>query len=94
VAEGGLGEFTQLLIIGASIFVVLIAFAAVAWSTAMFGPIREMSERLGSGERRTDSLEVPERSPVEFQQLTVHFQHMMQALDTHRTEHKRSRSRH
>ena len=86
IADGGLDEFTQLLVIGASIFIVLIAFAAVAWSTSILGPIREMSERLASGERQTDKLEVPERSPVEFLQLTVHFQSMMQALDTHRTD--------
>jgi len=93
VAGGGLDEFTQLLVIGASIFVVLIAFAAVSWSTSIVGPIREMSERLGSGERRSDDLDLPENSPVEFRQLTAHFQAMMSSLSTHRSDLTRARER-
>lgn len=93
VADGGLDEFTQLLVIGASIFVVLIAFAAVSWSTSIVGPIREMSERLGSDERRTEDLDLPENSPVEFRQLTAHFQDMMSSLDAHRSDLTNARER-
>lgn len=86
IADGSLADFAQLLIVGASIFVILVAFAAVGWSTSILAPIREMSRRLGAGERSADGIVVPERSPVEFRQLHTSFEDMMEALDRQRTE--------
>ncbi|MGB5759357.1 MAG: adenylate/guanylate cyclase domain-containing protein [Acidimicrobiales bacterium] len=84
VLDGRLNGFAQLLIIGASVFVVGAAFAAVAWSSSILRPIREMSERLGSGERSSEELEIPSQSPVEFHQLGSSFTNMVRTLDEQR----------
>ena len=80
-AEGDLVDFQQLLVVGAAIFVVLLAFAAVAWANALVRPVRVISNRLGSQGRDDAPVNVPDRSPMEFHQLADNFEAMSAALD-------------
>jgi class 3 adenylate cyclase len=84
ITAAKLDDFAQLLVIGASLFVVTITFAAVAWSSSILRPIREMSERLGSRPRSTEAIDVPTQSPVEFQRLGASFTEMVQTLEQQR----------
>jgi class 3 adenylate cyclase len=86
VAEGDLEDFSNVLIVGAAIFVVLIAFAAVAWSSSIVSTIREMSERLRTWRSSSGPLAVGDRSPVEIESLAHSFTEMMTSLDRQREE--------
>ena len=91
IAEGeaDLDTFRNVLIVGASVFILLLTFAAVAWSKRLLGPIRAISERLGIGDDDTvavaDAAEVlassgAVRIPVEFEELAVSFETMTATL--------------
>jgi len=79
-AEGDLADFEEFLIIGAAIFVVALTFVAVAWADLIVRPVRSISNRLASAERRDDPIDVPPRSPIEFQRLAASFETMSLAL--------------
>ncbi|MEM9033050.1 MAG: adenylate/guanylate cyclase domain-containing protein [Actinomycetota bacterium] len=67
VATGDLDDFEGLLIVGTSIFVVVLAFVAVAWADRTVRPIRLVSDRLDRSAR--DDLELPSSAPLEFHRL-------------------------
>lgn len=79
-AERDLGDFQEVLIVGAAIFVVVLAFLAVGWAGGIVRPVRAISDRLGSDLRAGDRVDVPPRSPIEFHQLASSFESMSQAL--------------
>jgi class 3 adenylate cyclase len=79
-AEGDLGDFQEVLIVGSAIFVVVLAFLAVGWANRIVRPVRAISDRLGSDLQGGDRVEVPPRSPIEFHQLAASFESMSHAL--------------
>lgn len=92
IADGVLDDFAQLLIVGASIFVVCIAFAAVSWSSSILRPIREMSERLTSLTGTDQPIEIPDQSPIEFHHLGGSFRSMVASLGDQQVELAAARS--
>ena len=80
-AEAALGTFRDTLIVGASLFVIGIAFLAVAWAGRLMRPVRAISERLGNVDDDHTSLELPEQSPVEMHHLAASFDSMVTTLD-------------
>jgi len=80
-AERSLEEFQNLLIVGVAIFMVILAFVAVAWSISIMRPVRSLSDRLAVGAtNREDPIDVPERSPIEFHRLAARFEAMALTL--------------
>lgn len=80
-AEEESNDFRNVLIVGVAIFIVIITFFAVAWANRIMSPVRMISERLGSAGRHQDTLDIPERSPVELQNLASSFESMAATLD-------------
>ena len=80
VAGRGLDDFQELLIVGAAIFVVLLAFAAVAWANGIVRPIRYVSDRISRHGRSEDVIQVPPQTPVEIQQLSSRLEFMKNTL--------------
>lgn len=80
-AERSLTDFGNILIVGTSLFVIAIAFFAVAWATRVVRPVRMISDRLGTGDITTDELTIPEQSPVEMHHLAESFRSMAATLD-------------
>ncbi|MDG2040311.1 MAG: cache domain-containing protein, partial [Ilumatobacter sp.] len=80
VAGRGLDDFQELLIVGAAIFVVLLAFAAVAWANGIVRPIRYVSDRISRQGRSEDVIQVPPQTPVEIQQLSSRLEFMKNTL--------------
>lgn len=93
VVREPLQSFGDRLIIAAAILVVVIAFAAVAWSGAMMSSIREMSERLRTWRTSTGPIHVPERSPIEIERLAASFAEMARSLESQRAELTAARER-
>ncbi|MEO1057357.1 MAG: adenylate/guanylate cyclase domain-containing protein, partial [Actinomycetota bacterium] len=84
-AQAATQDFRDVLIVGSAIFVLVVAFAAVAWANNVMRPVRMISERLV---RRDDAtpLEVPDRSPVEFHRLAASFRSMARSLRRQRDD--------
>lgn len=84
-AQTATRNFRDVLIVGSAIFVLVVAFAAVAWATTVMRPVRMISDRLV---RRDDPtpLEIPDRSPVEFHRLAASFRSMARSLRAQRSE--------
>jgi class 3 adenylate cyclase len=80
-AETALDDFGNILVVGASLFVIAIAFLAVAWASRLLAPVRTISERLGSIDVDHGPLTIPERSPVEMHHLVSSFDSMTATLD-------------
>jgi class 3 adenylate cyclase len=80
VADRGLDDFQELLIVGAAIFVVLLAFAAVAWANGIVRPIRYVSDRISRQSRSEDLIQVSPQTPVEIQQLSSRLEFMKNTL--------------
>jgi class 3 adenylate cyclase len=80
-AEAAVGTFRDILIVGASLFVIGIAFLAVAWAGRLMRPVRAISERLGNIDDDHTPLELPEQSPVEMHHLAASFDSMVTTLD-------------
>lgn len=85
-ADSNVISFRQILLVGAAVYVLALAFVAVAWSQRFMLPVRQISERLG---RRTLAqptshevapLRIPAGSPAEFQQLADRLTEMGAAL--------------
>ena len=85
VASRGLDDFQELLIVGAAIFVVLLAFAAVAWANGIVRPIRHISDRISRHGRSEDVIEVPPQTSVEIQQLASRLETMKNTLSSQQT---------
>ncbi len=85
-AQGRLDDFQELLIVGAAVFVVLLAFLAVAWANAIVRPVRHISERISRGGRREGPIEVPPQTPVEIQQLAGRLAVMKDALTSQQAQ--------
>ena len=80
-ANTSLDSFRSLLIVGASLFVIIIAFFAVAWARRIMLPVRTISERLGSSDDDQTALDIPERSPVEMHLLAASYTSMVTTLE-------------
>lgn len=80
VAGGGLDDFQELLIVGAAIFVVVLAFLAVTWANGIIRPVRYISDRISRQGRAEGAIEVPPQTPVEIQQLASQLAVMKQSL--------------
>jgi class 3 adenylate cyclase len=85
-AEAALATFRNILIVGASLFVIAIAFLAVAWASRLMRPVRAISERLGNVDDDHTPLEIPEQSPVEMHHLAASFDSMVTTLDRQQVE--------
>ena len=83
-AQAALGDFANILIVGTSLFVIVVAFFAVAWATRIVRPVRMISDRLGSGDITTDELVIPDQSPIEMHHLAASFRSMASTLDAQR----------
>ncbi len=83
-AEATFGSFRDILIVGASLFVIAIAFFAVGWANRIMRPVRTISERLGAVDQFEQSLTIPEQSPVEMHHLVASFDSMSATLDAQR----------
>lgn len=81
VAETALGDFRDILIVGASLFMIVIAFLGVWWANRLLDPVRTISERLGTIDVDHDPLTIPEQSPVEMHHLVASFDSMAATLD-------------
>ncbi len=79
-ARGDLDEFVELLVVGAAIFIIALAFLAVAWAATIVRPVRSISERLGSRGVDLGPVVLPTRSPIEFRRLARSFESMSDAL--------------
>lgn len=79
-AEGDLDDFVELLVIGAAIFIIALAFLAVGWAARIVRPVRAISERLQIRGADLGPIEISPRSPIEFRGLAESFESMSQAL--------------
>lgn len=84
-ADSAVASFRQILLVGAAVFVVLLAFVAVAWARQIMRPVRVISDRLGRREQAQagwdfEPVEIPDRSPVEFHRLADSFAAMGASL--------------
>ncbi len=84
-AEGSLNDFVDLLVVGTAIFVVALAFLAVAWASRIARPIRSISDRLATGSD-LGPIDVPPRSPIEFRGLADSFESMSLVLRDQREQ--------
>ncbi len=80
-AEDAIATFRDILIVGASLFVILIAFLAVAWADRLMRPVRAISERLATIDDDHTPLVIPDQSPVEMHRLAASFDSMVRTLD-------------
>lgn len=75
VAQSTVAAFQGILLVGSAVFVVVLAFVAVAWSTWFMRPVRVISERLGRASRADlssitpEPVTVPDRSSIELHAL-------------------------
>jgi len=83
-AEATFGSFRDLLVVGASLFVIAIAFFAVGWANRIMRPVRTISERLGAVDDHDGPLVIPDQSPVEMHHLAASFESMSNTLDEQR----------
>ena len=85
-AEATVAVFRRILLVGSAVFVVALAFVAVAWATWFLRPVRLISERLGTaalanlGTSPPDPITIPDRSAVELHRLAQTFTDMGTAL--------------
>ncbi|MGB7983219.1 MAG: adenylate/guanylate cyclase domain-containing protein [Candidatus Nanopelagicales bacterium] len=74
-AGSTVASFRQVLLFGSAVFLVVLAFVAVAWSKSFMRPVRVISDRLGKSAiaretaAQVQPVRIPERSPVEFHRL-------------------------
>lgn len=84
--------FQRILLLGASVFVILLAFAAVAWSKNFMRPVRIISDRLGRSASadgmgvEVAPVEIPGSSPIEFHRLADSLTAMGAALRSQQRE--------
>ncbi len=74
-ADSTITSFRRLLLFGAAVFVIALAFLAVAWANSLMRPVRVMSDFLGrsplagASESGPGPLRIPDSSPLEFHRL-------------------------
>lgn len=97
-ADSTLDTFRQILLVGTAVFVVALAFAAVAWARQIMYPVRVISDRLGRTAlaRATGSsvepLRIPDRSPVELHRLAESFTSMEVKLSHQQDDLRQARA--
>ncbi|MFK8025044.1 MAG: adenylate/guanylate cyclase domain-containing protein [Ilumatobacter sp.] len=79
-ASRGLDDFQELLIVGAAIFVVVLAFLAVAWANSLVRSVRHISDRISRQGRLEGDIVVPPQTPIEIQRLAGQLGVMREAL--------------
>lgn len=86
ISSTTVATFRRVLVVGAAVFVVALAFVAVAWANRFMRPVRDISERLGHDALTRPTAEesrpitIPARSPIEFHRLTESFTAMGSSL--------------
>ncbi|MCV2396335.1 adenylate/guanylate cyclase domain-containing protein [Actinotalea sp. M2MS4P-6] len=74
-ARSTIASFRQILLVGAAVFVVALAFTAVTWATRFMAPVRMIagwlgrSVRAGAGVGDPGPVTIPDSSPVELHRL-------------------------
>ncbi len=96
-ADSTVASFRQILLVGAAVFVVLLAFVAVAWARQIMRPVRVISDRLGRREQAQpgwefEPVEIPDSSPVEFHRLADSFAAMGASLRRQRDDLQAARA--
>ncbi len=85
-ADSNVISFRQILLVGASVYVLALAFVAVSWSQRFMLPVRLISERLGRRALAQPTaepiapLQIPAGSPAEFHDLADSLKAMGEAL--------------
>jgi class 3 adenylate cyclase len=85
-AASTVAAFRRILLVGSAVFVVVLAFASVAWARWFMRPVRVISERLADAsqaelsEAATEPVKVPDRSSVELHGLAASLTSMAQIL--------------
>jgi class 3 adenylate cyclase len=96
-AEAPVSLFQRILLVGAAVFVAVLAFAAVAWARRVMRPVRTISERLARSVRATEQeadvspVAIPDRSPIEFHRLAGSFSAMGASLRRQQRELRAAR---
>lgn len=83
-AEAALGDFRSILVVGASLFVIAIAFFAVGWAQGIVRPVKAISARLADPGAASEPLEIAPQSPVEMHRLVDSFTSMAATLERQR----------
>jgi class 3 adenylate cyclase len=97
-AQAPLASFRNILVVGAAVFVVALAFIAVAWSDRIMRPVRVISDRLGEAAiaRATSSesepVAIPDSSATEFHRLADSFSSMAESLRRRQAELREARA--
>lgn len=97
-ADSVVVTFRQTLLVGAAVFVIALAFVAVAWARRVMEPVRAISERLGRAavDRATradfEPLRLPDRSPVELHRLADSFSTMGRSLQAQQKDLQSART--
>jgi class 3 adenylate cyclase len=98
-AEDSVVSFRQVLLFGSAVFLVILAFVAVAWSKRFMRPIRVISDRLGKNAIAEElaahgqPMAIPQRSPVEFHRLIDILNDMGRSLRRQQRELQEARGR-
>ncbi len=97
-ADSTVATFRRILLVGTAIFVVVLAFVAVAWARRIMYPVRLISDRLGraavlqASGTPPEPLRIPQRSPIEMHRLADSFSAMGTALSHQREELRAARA--
>ncbi len=92
-AEARIQDFRDLLVAGIAVYVIILAFLAVAWAGWAMRPVRAVSDRLGRFDPdEREPIEVPDRSPIEFHKLAASYDDASRALRKQRDELASARS--
>ena len=85
-AETSLDDFRNILVVGTAVFLIIVAFLAVAWANRMMAPVRLVSDRLADPDTSGERVEIAASSPLEFHYLVASFGRMAGVL---RRQHRR-----
>lgn len=97
-ADAPLAAFRGILVVGASVFVVVLAFVAVAWATGVMRPVRQISERVGQAAIARvagsdfEPVSIPDASPTELHRLAESFSSMGASLRRQQTDLQQARA--
>ncbi len=98
-ARATIASFRRILLVGAAVFVVGLAFAAVAWSTRFLAPVRLIADRLARSVRADSGSDEPApvaldgRSAVELQRLAGSLTEMGRSLRHQQHDLREARER-
>lgn len=97
-ARAPLAAFRSILVVGAAVFVVALAFIAVAWADRIMRPVRVISDRLGeaalarAASAESEPVAIPESSATEFHRLADSFSSMADSLRRRHRELRQARA--